>query len=70
MENQVLFRLGSQDQPWTQAQIDDFMERMENEMFDGDRRRGTGGSITEITREDAEGNETTYVKEDGIWSEE
>jgi len=64
------FRLGSQEQPWTQAQIDAFMEEMERETFDGDMRRGVEGSIVGITREDADGNQTRYVKEDGEWTEE
>lgn len=55
---------------WTQQQIDDFMKQMENETFNGDRRRGTPGKITKITREDTSGNETTYVNEDGEWSKE
>lgn len=63
------FRLGSTEQPWTQAQINNFMETLEDEMFDGDERRGVDGTITELTREDAMGNETKYVKEDGVWTE-
>ncbi len=71
MENKQLFRLGSQDNEWTQRQIDAFMDNMEDEMFDGDMRRGgSGGSIVELVREDSDGNRTRYVKEDGEWSEE
>ena len=68
--SEIIQRLGSQDEPWTQAQIDAFMEEMEQETFDGDERRGVEGSIVGITREDADGNQTRYVKEDGEWSEE
>lgn len=58
-----LFRLGSRNEPWTQSQIDAFMDNMEEEMFDA-----TGGTITSITRVDSHGNETVYVKNDGVWS--
>jgi len=64
------FRLGSQEQPWTQAQIDAFMDDLEAEVFDArpQNRGHSGGRITGITREDAAGNETRYEKnERGEW---
>lgn len=66
-----LFRLGSQSEPWTKKQIEDFMDQLESEIFtEREENRGeSGGEITAITRNDADGNEQRYVKIDGEWEE-
>lgn len=65
------FRLGDDYKPWTEEQVNAFMESLESELFpDRMENRGrSGGTVTSITRINGSGDKEKYKKVDGEWEQ-